>query len=118
MLNSTKPYSKYVVDAIKCIKQHIDADPFQYKTAAALLQHICSPNRSAVEKAFKKVYGFGIKEYQVKQRLEGSKKFLEKCMSKKLISSKCYYKSQSAYSAAFKKEFNMTPTGWQLLYTI
>lgn len=118
MVNSIKPYSKYVLDAIKSIKQHIDADPFQYKTAAALLEEVCSPNRSAVEKAFKKVYGYGIKEYQVKQRLDASKKFLEEGMSKKQVAAKCLYKSQSAFAAAFKKEFNMTPTEWQLLYTV
>lgn len=118
MFNSIKPYSKYVLDAIKSIKQHIDADPFQYKTAAALLEQICSPNRSTVEKAFKEVYGAGIKEYQVRQRLQASKKFLEEGMSKKLIASKCLYKSQSAFSAAFKKEFGMTPTQWQLLYAV
>lgn len=117
MINSVKPYSKYVLNAVKSIKAHIDADPFQYKTAAALLEQICSPNRSAVEKAFKKVYGFGIKVYQVNKRLEASKKFLEEGMSKKMIASKCLYKSQSAYAAAFKKEFGMTPTEWQLLYS-
>ena len=117
MTNNVKPYSKYVTNAVKSIKAHIDADPFQYKTAAGLLEQICSPNRSAVEKAFKKVYEAGIKEYQVRQRLQASKKFLEEGMTKKMIASKCFYKSQSAYAAAFKKEFGMTPTDWQLLYT-
>lgn len=117
MINSVKPYSQYVLNAVKSIKQHIDADPFQYKTAAAMLAHHCAPNRSAVEKVFKKVYDAGIKEYQLRRRLEASKKFLEEGMSKKLIASKCFYKSQSAYSAAFKKEFGMTPTEWQLLYS-
>jgi AraC-like DNA-binding protein len=116
MLNSIKPCSKYVHDAIRSIKLHIEANPFQYKTAGELLEQVCTPNRSAVEKAFKDVYGYGIKEYQVKQRLEASKKFLEEGMSKKLAASKCLYKSQSAFAAAFKKEFNMTPTEWQLLY--
>ena len=117
MINSGKPYSKYVLNAVKSIKEHIDADPFQYKTAAAMREQICSPNRNAVEKVFKKVYGASIKGYQLRQRLQASKKFLEEGMSKKMIASKCFYKSQSAYAAAFKKEFGMTPTDWQLLYT-
>jgi AraC-like DNA-binding protein len=115
MLN-VKPYSKYVLDAIKCIKQHIDFNPFQYKTAAALLDDVCAPNRSAVERAFKDVYGAGIKEYQVRQRLEASKKFLEAGLTKKQAAYKCLYSSQSAFAAAFKKEFRMTPTEWQALY--
>ena len=113
MINIVKPYSKYVRDAISCIKQHIDANPFCYKTSAELLEQVCSPNRSSIEKAFKDVYGFGIKEYQVKQRLNASKKFLEAGMSKKQVASKCLYRSQSAFAAAFKKEFGLTPTEWQ-----
>ncbi|THU39600.1 helix-turn-helix transcriptional regulator [Niastella caeni] len=116
MLQKIKPYSKYVLDAIKCIKQHIDANPFHYKTAAELLEHVSAPNRNSVEKAFKDVYGAGIKEYQVRQRLEASKEFLSAGMTKKLAASKCLYSSQSTFSAAFKKEFKMTPTEWQMIY--
>jgi AraC-like DNA-binding protein len=111
-----RPYSKYVLDAIKAIKQHLDNDPFKYKRASDLLQKICIPNRNTVEKAFKSVFGFGIKEYQVRRRLEVSKKFLEAGMTKKQVAAKCFYQSQSAYSAAFKKEFNLTPTEWQALF--
>lgn len=109
-------HSKYVLDAIKCIKQHLDTDPLKYKKASDLLEDVCAPNRNAVEKAFKAVFGYGIKEYQVRQRLEASKQFLETGMTKKQVAGKCFYSSQSAYAAAFKKEFNMTPTEWQALY--
>jgi AraC-like DNA-binding protein len=117
MLN-VKLHSKYVLDAIRCIKEHIDDNPFHYKTAADLLNHVSVPNRCAVEKAFKDIYGAGIKEYQVRQRLAASKKFLEEGMTKKLVASKCYYRSQSAFAAAFKKEFKMTPTEWQYMQSI
>ena len=106
----------YVLDAIKCIKQHVDANPFHYKTAAELLNHLSLPNRSAVEKAFKDLYESGIKEYQVRQRLEVSKSFLEQGMTKKQAAHKCLYRTQSAYAAAFKKAFKMTPTEWQAVY--
>ena len=117
MLNTKQPYSKYVLVAISSIKKHIDVNPFQYKTAAALLEQVCSPNRSSVEKAFRVVYGCGIKEYQVRQRLEASKKFLEEGMSKKQAAFKCLYRSQSAFAAAFKKQYGMTPTEWQMQYS-
>ncbi|WP_205513189.1 helix-turn-helix domain-containing protein [Longitalea arenae] len=116
MLRNLKPYSKYVLDAVKSIKEHIDANPFQYKTASALLEHVSGPNRSAVEKAFRDVYGAGIKEYQVRQRLEASKQFLESGMTKKQVAAKCYYSGQAAYCRAFKKEFNITPTEWLNIY--
>lgn len=115
MLEKVQPYSKYVLDAIRTIKLHIDSDPLKYKKATDLMEAI-SPNRNAVEKAFKAVFGCGIKEYQVRQRLEASKKLLAAGMTKKQIAGKCFYSSQSAYSAAFKKAFGMTPSLWQALY--
>ncbi|MBO9201400.1 MULTISPECIES: helix-turn-helix domain-containing protein [Niastella] len=116
MLENINPYTKYVLDAIRCIKQQLDEKPLQYKTASELLEKICAPNRNAVEKAFKANFGAGIKEYQVRQRLEASKKFLEQGLTKKQVAGKCFYRSQSAYAAAFRKEFGMTPTTWQMLY--
>lgn len=113
--NENKPCSVYVFLAVESIKNHIDNDPFQFKTAATLLNHVCTPNRNAAEKAFKEIYGKGIKEYLVNQRLEASKRFLQKGMTKKLIASKCFYSSQTAYCRAFKSEFNITPTQWQTL---
>jgi AraC-like DNA-binding protein len=115
MLRKLKPPSKYVLDAIKCIKEHIDTDPLRYKTASQLLEQVSGPNRNAVEKAFKAEYGAGIKHYQVRQRLELSKKYLDAGFTKQLVAHKCFYKSQSAYAAAFKGVFKMTPTEWQAL---
>lgn len=115
LTEARKPYSRYMLCAIETIKQHIDHNPFHHKTAAALLDHLGTPNRNSVEKAFKDTYGAGIKEYQVRRRLETSKKFLEDGLTKKQVSYKCLYRSQSAFAAAFKKEFKMTPTEWQIM---
>jgi AraC-like DNA-binding protein len=116
MFDNIKPYSKNVLDAVKGIKKHTDADPFRFKTSAAMLEHICAPNRSTAEKAFKDVFGVGIKEYVIKRRLEASKNFLAEGMTRKQVAAKCLYKSGSAFAAAFKKEFRMTPTQWQMQY--
>jgi AraC-like DNA-binding protein len=109
----TKPYSSYVLAAIASIKKHIDNDPFHYKTAAELLDHLCTPHRNSVEKAFKEVYGSRIKEYQVKQRLHIAKFYLKEGLSKKQVATKCFYGSSSAFCTAFKKEFGMSPTEWE-----
>lgn len=114
--NAKTSYSKYVLDAIKCIKQHIDDNPFHYKTASELIENFIAPNRTSLEKAFKEVYDAGIKEYQVKQRLEAATKFLETGMNKKQVAAKCFYSTQTAFCRAFKKEFGITPTEWQRRY--
>src|SRR5690349_17249856 len=110
---TTKPYSRYVLCAIETIKQHIDDHPLHCKTATALFDHLSTPNRNSVEKAFKATYGTGIKEYQVRQRLEASKQFLETGMPKKQVAAKCLYRGQASFCRAFKKEFSITPTEWQ-----
>jgi AraC-like DNA-binding protein len=114
---ASKPFSRYILCAIETIKQHIDDHPFHCKTSASLFDLLSTPNRSTVEKAFKEIYGAGIKEYQVRQRLEASKKFLETGMSKKQVAAKCLYSGQASFCRAFKKEFNLTPTEWQSQYT-
>jgi AraC-like DNA-binding protein len=109
----TRPYSNYILLAIETIKANIDKDPFCYKKAAELLEHFCTPHRNNVEKAFKDVYGCGIKEYQVRQRLNVAKQDLMEGMPKKLVAKKCFYGSISAFSTAFKKEFGVPPTEWE-----
>jgi len=109
----TKPYSNYILTAIETIKAQIDKDPFRYKKATELLEHYCTPHRNNVEKAFKDVYGFRIKEYQVKQRLHFAKQYLMEGQPKKSVAGKCYYGSTSAFSTAFRKEFGISPTEWE-----
>jgi AraC-like DNA-binding protein len=109
----TKPHSNYIHIAIETIKAQIDKDPFCYKKSTELLEHLCTLHRNTVEKAFKDVYGFRIKEYQVRQRLNVAKQFLMEGMPKKIIAKKCFYGSASAFSTAFKKEFGVSPTEWE-----
>ena len=111
-----KNYSKNVLITIETIKQHIDNNPFHCKKAGDLVDRLTTTKRSTLEKAFKDVYGAGIKGYQVTKRLEASKAMLENGMSKKEVAFKCFYKSPSSFAAAFKKEFKMTPSEWQSLH--
>jgi methylphosphotriester-DNA--protein-cysteine methyltransferase len=112
-MQKKKPYSKYVLVSINTIKEHIDKDPIHYKKATEFFNRQNTPDRSVLEKAFKEVYGFRIKEYQVKQRLLRAKKYLQEGLPKKLVADKCLYRSTSAFSTAFKKEFGMSPTEWE-----
>ena len=116
MSNKVRPYSNYVLMAVKNIREDIACNPLRYKTASEILGRVNTPHRATVEKAFREIYKIGIKEYQVKRRLEESKRFLEEGMTKKQVACKCFYRSQSSFSAAFKKEFKMTPTEWQMSY--
>jgi AraC-like DNA-binding protein len=106
-------YSKIVRSAVAAVKVHIDLQPARYKTCEELLASLTTVNRNLLEKGFKDTYGFGMKEYMVKQRLKLAKQLLETDMTKKNVAAKCLYASQSAFCTAFRKEFGITPTEWQ-----
>jgi AraC-like DNA-binding protein len=110
--NNNNNYTLYVLNNVASVKKQLDNDPFKFKKSSELLDKVATANRKSIEKAFKDICGYGIKTYHVKKRLEKSKEYLKEGMTIKLAASKCLYKSQSAYSTAFKKEFSMTPTEW------
>jgi len=102
----------YVLQAVELIKQDLEKDPFRHRTCKQLLDCITPVNRKILEKAFKELYGYRIKTYQVKQRLAISKNYLQEGMPVKRVAAKCFYRSQSAYCTAFKKAFKLAPTEW------
>lgn len=106
-------HTTYILAAIATIKEHIDKDPFKFKLSSDILNHLNSPNRNILEKAFKDVYGDGIKTYQVKARLNAGKILIMKGMPKKLVAHKCLYGSSSSFTTAFKRQFGMTPSEWE-----
>jgi AraC-like DNA-binding protein len=106
-------HTTYILAAITTIKEHIDKDPFKFKSSSDLLNYLNSPNRNLLEKAFRDVYGDGIKTYQVKARLNVAKALMMKGMPKKLVAHKCLYESSSSFTTAFKRQFGMTPSEWE-----
>jgi AraC-like DNA-binding protein len=93
-------HTAYILAAVATIKAHIDKDPFKFKGSSDLLNYLNLPNRSKLEKAFKAVYGYGIKAYQVKARLNVAKILMMKGVPKKLIAHKCHYQSPSCFTTA------------------
>lgn len=112
MIQKKNNYTLFVLNNVAAVKKHLDNNPFEFRTSCELLYNVSSANRKSVEKAFREIYGYGIKTFHVKRRLEKSKKYLEEGRTVKFAAASCLYKSQSAYSTAFKKEFGMTPTEW------
>jgi AraC-like DNA-binding protein len=111
-MRNNHSYTTYVLSAAATIKQHLEKHPFKYKTCSDLIERTSTVNRRIVEQAFREEYGYRIKEYQVRQRLTAARLLLLEGMSIKRVSTKCFYSSQSAFTRAFKKEFNITPTDW------
>ena len=114
--NSPMPvnfHTTYILAAIATIKEHIDKDPFKFKSSSDILNYLNSPNRNRLEKAFKDVYGYRMKGYQVMVRLNIAKQYIMRGMPKKMVAHKCLYESSSSFTTAFKRQFGMTPSEWE-----
>jgi AraC-like DNA-binding protein len=102
----------YVRNATVQLKEHLDTNSLQYKTCKEILDNTTTVDRKLLEKAFKELYGYGIKQYLLKKRLDLSKQFLQDGLPIKLVATKCLYSSQSTFCKAFKKEFGISPSEW------
>lgn len=111
-MTQNKNHSIYAHAAALDMKKYIDDRPLTFRTLAELWAARPGESRSTVEKSFKKVTGFRIKEYLVLVRLEHTKQFLRDGMPIKRVATKSFYKSQSAYCTAFRRFFNQSPTDW------
>lgn len=112
MSQNSNKYGAHVHDAVISIQKYMDRYPLAHKTVTELWDVHVGNSRSMIEKAFKDITGYRIKEYLVWRRLETSKKMLKEGVPIKRIAMKTLYKSQSAYCTAFKRFFDLTPTDW------
>jgi AraC-like DNA-binding protein len=111
-MTSTNQYSAYARGAVTDLQQYMEKNPVAHKTITDLWLARPGDSRSIIEKAFRPITGYRIKEYLVKVRLEHTRQYLRNGMSIKRVASKSYYKSQSAYCTAFRRYFNQSPTDW------
>lgn len=111
-MTQNKHHSVYAQKSAVDLQQYMDKNPIAHKTITDLWKARPGVSRSSIEKAFKSVTGYRVKEYLVKVRLEHTRHFLREGMDIRRVSTKSHYKSQSAYCTAFKRIFNQSPTDW------
>lgn len=113
MHNREKRLKKYVLLAIAATVEQIEIKPLDDKPTLQLARDV-NLNRKILQKGFRQVTGMGIKEFRIQKRMEVACQHLlqgEKYL--KEIAFICRYKSQSAFSTAFKKTYGITPSKWQ-----
>jgi AraC-like DNA-binding protein len=94
---------------VAAIIEQIDQHPMEAKTTTEYAKE-ASLNRKRFQAAFKYLTGTGVQEYRLNRRmLVASQHLQEDQKSIKEIAALCNFKSQRAFTAAFKKAFNMTP---------
>lgn len=114
-MDQERQFKRYVLVASEITKASIEENPLVNKTTRqfALEANI---NRKKLQAAFKDLTGMGIREYLLSQRMKRARQLLHAgTIPIKEIAIICRYKSQRAFTSAFKRSFGLTPTEYQNL---
>jgi AraC-like DNA-binding protein len=103
------------LEAIHSVKDYIDQHPLEIKTISALINKTHSQiGINSLHQGFRQVYGTGIKEYEIRKRLEAAAHLLQKDeLTMQKITEKCGYSAQSSFVRAFKDVHGITPGQWR-----
>lgn len=102
-------------EAIHSIKGYIDQHPLEIKTISALIHKTHTQiGINLLHQGFRQMYGTGIKEYEIRKRLEAAATLLQEDeLTMQQIAEKCGYSSQSSFVRAFKDVHGITPGQWR-----
>lgn len=103
------------LEAIHSIKDYIDQHPLEIKTISALIHKTHSQiGINLLHQGFRQLYGTGIKEYEIRKRLEAAAHLVQKDeLTMQEITARCGYSSQSSFVRAFKEVYGITPGQWR-----
>jgi len=100
-------------DFLSKIHQTISKNPTKHFTIECLAAD-AGMNRTKLISGFKKLFGLGIHEFQVKVRMEKAEYLLlETDKDVKEITFLTGYQTQSSFITAFKKCHNISPLKWR-----
>jgi AraC-like DNA-binding protein len=112
-MDRERRFKKYVLVASEATKAYIEENPLVDKTTSQFAEDV-NINRKQLQAAFKELTGMGIQEYQLTQRMKKARQLLQAGnLPIKEIAITCRYKSQRAFTTAFKKTFGITPMEYQ-----
>ena len=112
-MTQERRFKKYVLVASAATKKYIENNPLEGKTTRQLALD-ARISRKQLQAAFREITGMKIQEYLLAQRMKQASLLLKEGMLPiKEIAIICRYKSQRAFTTAFKKAFGMTPLEYQ-----
>jgi AraC-like DNA-binding protein len=106
-----KHFRKHVLLAVDAFKDMLDSHCANGDTAREVSAQF-GISRNVLQFAFKDMYGIGIRDYKLKQRMERSRQLLEAGKDVKEIALTLLYTQPRAFSTAFKKYYGTTPTAF------
>jgi AraC-like DNA-binding protein len=112
-MKNVKVLKRYVLIAIGAMVDKICTKPLDNITTEELARQM-KVRRKLLQQGFHEFVGMGIAAYRNERRMEIARQLLkEGSKSIKEISNICRYKSQSAFTTAFRKLYGMSPSQWQ-----
>ncbi|HEX6432111.1 MAG TPA: AraC family transcriptional regulator [Niastella sp.] len=104
-----KRFRKHVLQAVDAFKDLLDSHCANGDTTYEVSAKY-GISRNVLQFAFKDMYGIGIRDYKLKQRMERSRLLLEAGKDVKEVAITLHYTKPRAFSTAFKKYYGLTPT--------
>jgi len=106
-----KKFKRHVLFAIQAYKERLDALCANGYTAQEMSEQ-AGISRNLLQQGFKELYGLGIREYKLKQRMERARQLLEASKDVKEVSMVLRYTTPRAFTTAFKNFYGVTPTSF------
>lgn len=112
-MTQERQFKRYVLIAFAATKEYIEKHPFEGKTTSQYAIDV-NVSRKQLQAAFKELTGMGLQEYLFGQRMKQAAFLLKKGnLPIKEVAITCGYKSQRAFTTAFKKAHGVTPLEYQ-----
>jgi AraC-like DNA-binding protein len=111
MKQHEKKFKRHVLFAIQAYKERLDAHCANGNSAQKMSEQ-CGISRNLLQQGFKELYGLGIRDYKLKQRMERARKLLEANKDVKEVSLVLHYTTPRAFTTAFKRFYGVTPTSF------
>lgn len=104
-------YRRHVVVAVETVKELIDLHPANgvHITSLAATAGI---SRNLLQRAFRDRFNIEIGQYKLMARMQFAQQLLQKGVPAKEVAVRLGYASMSAFSNAFKKYYNVSPSRW------
>lgn len=109
-MTNEKRFTRQVLHAVGAYKKNLDDHRGAIGDCAHNLSKEYGITRNTLQQAFKDQYGFHIRDYKLKVRMERSCKMLKMGKDIKEITYQLHYTTVRAFLYAFKKHYGITPS--------
>jgi AraC-like DNA-binding protein len=109
MKQQEKKFKRHVLFAIQAYKERLDAHCANGNSAQKMSEQ-CGISRNLLQQGFKELFGLGIRDYKLKQRMERSRQLLKEGKDVREVARILHYTKPRAFSTAFKRYYGLNPT--------